>query len=163
MMMFIEKHNLFSDKQFGFRQNHSTEQMLLSVLQEWKTKLDSQTSEKPLMLLLHTLGSRQFSPSAEVLLESYLINRSQIMEVGESKSNSLPITCRVTQGSILGPILFNQKTSLNKKIYYEKAQTGTPSDSRDWTRGETLLGVRHRLFTSFSHLKQCGCSWECDT
>ena len=32
-------------------------------------------------LLLHTLGSRQFSPSAVVLLESYLTNRSQIMKV----------------------------------------------------------------------------------
>ena len=89
-MMFIEKHNLFSDKQFGFRQNHSTEQMLLSVLQEWKTKLD-QTAPCYIgalsldvrkafdtvnhKLLLHTLGSRQFSPSTVYycLLRAHLL------------------------------------------------------------------------------------------
>ena len=43
MMSYIEKHNLFLDQQFRFRQNHSTEQMLLSVLQQWKTKLDQFT------------------------------------------------------------------------------------------------------------------------
>ena len=42
-MSYIKKHNLFSDQQFGFRQNHSTEQMLLSVLQQWKIKLDQPT------------------------------------------------------------------------------------------------------------------------
>ena len=87
IMMFIEEHNLFSDKQFGFRQNHSTEQMLLSVLQEWKTKLD-QTAPCYIgavsldvrkafdtvnhKLLLHTLGSSEFSPSTVALLTHWI-------------------------------------------------------------------------------------------
>jgi retron-type reverse transcriptase len=122
MMSYIEKHNLFSDQKFGFRQNHSTEQMLLSVLQQWKTKLDQSTPcyigalsldvRKAFdtinhKLLLYILDKKQFSSSAIALLRSYLQNQSQVMKVGLLRSNSEAITCRVPQGSILGPILFN--------------------------------------------------------
>ena len=40
------------------------------------------------------------------LLEGYLINRSQFTVVNNTKSKSNHVTCGVTQGSILEPLLF---------------------------------------------------------
>jgi hypothetical protein len=38
--------------------------------------------------------------------KSYLVNRSQRVEINEHLSNVLNISCSVFQGSVLGPILF---------------------------------------------------------
>ncbi len=39
-------------------------------------------------------------------MESYLSNRKQYVEIDEYKSDTLQLTTRVPQGSILGPLLF---------------------------------------------------------
>ena len=38
--------------------------------------------------------------------KNYLSDRLQFVEIGGGSSHMLPITCGVTQGSILGPLLF---------------------------------------------------------
>ena len=38
--------------------------------------------------------------------ESYLDNRSQLVNTGKTNSDSAVVTCGVAQGSILGPLLF---------------------------------------------------------
>ncbi len=46
------------------------------------------------------------SATVYYLINSYLTNRKQYTEIKGIKSNLLDVTCRVPQGSILGPLLF---------------------------------------------------------
>ena len=40
-------------------------------------------------------------------MDSDLSNRKQVTKAGHSNSEALPLRCGVTQGSILGPLLFS--------------------------------------------------------
>ena len=57
-------------------------------------------------ILLHKLHYYGFTGSAHDLIESYLSNRTQYVDINGTVSDSLMINTGVPQGSILGPLLF---------------------------------------------------------
>ncbi len=57
-------------------------------------------------ILLETLKYYDITGVAHKVMESYLTNRKQYVEMDGIKSDMLSITVGVTQGSILGPRLF---------------------------------------------------------
>ncbi len=57
-------------------------------------------------ILLEKLSYYGIKGIAHKLLESYITNRTQYVEVGDTKSDNMIIKTGVPQGSILGPLLF---------------------------------------------------------
>ena len=49
---------------------------------------------------------RTIVPAGSDLVKSYLTNRSQCVQIDETRSGFLPLETGVPQGSILGPLLF---------------------------------------------------------
>ena len=122
LSLYLEKHNLLSERQHGFRKHHSTQHMLLTLIEPWLKALDSPSpcfisalslditkafdtvSHNYLAALLPSYGLDELSCA---LLSSYLTNRKQVVKIGCSLSEPSKINAGVPQGSVLGPLLFN--------------------------------------------------------
>ena len=156
LLRFIENKNLLSSRQFGFRQHHSSEQLIQSLLQKWYTDLDK---KQPVYISALSLDVRKafdsinhkllvsklprflLSNNVILLIDSYLSNRYQAMKVGSSRSATLPITCGVPQGSILGPVLF--LLAINDLLCLFPTAYAYADDTLIYTIGQTVQQSVH--------------------
>ena len=111
--------NLLSDRQFGFRQFHSTVSTLLDSTNEWFINMDRGKINIAVFLdlqkafdtinhdiLLKKLERYGMGSAVLNLLRNYLTDRTQMCSVNGVLSGSKTVMCGIPQCSILGPLLF---------------------------------------------------------
>ena len=116
---FIDKHNIISDSQYGFRPNRSTSTALLELVEEIVTANDRNKYTVGVFidlrkafdtidhdLLLKKLDNFGIRGITNTWLHSYLSNRKQFVSLGNVSSSLSTVLCGVPQGSVLGPLLF---------------------------------------------------------
>ena len=113
---FVEN-NLLSHHQYGLRKFKSTASALFDSTKEWFVNidcgffniavfLDIQKAFDTIDILLKKLVLYGLEKSALNLLKSYLTKRTQMCSVYGMLSHQKLATCGISQGSILGPLLF---------------------------------------------------------
>ena len=119
LLAFLNKNDILFNRQFGFREKHSTllalcdflfnlneayenKEKLLGLFLDFKKAFDSINHE----ILFYKLCFYGIRGVALQLFKSYLENRKQFTAFNSHNSDMQSITCGVPQGSILGPILF---------------------------------------------------------
>ena len=116
---FLDKNDILTCCQFGFRRGHSTELAIINMIDKVTEALDRKNDCVGVFLdlskafdtidhdiLLRKLNLLGVRGVANKWFESYLSNRQQFVEIDHNRSAPLQISCGVPQGSILGPLLF---------------------------------------------------------
>ena len=116
---FLLTHNSFFKKLFGFREKHSTSHALISLTVQIRQALDNNklvcgvfidlkkafdtVNHEILLKKLNYYGIRGVSNE---WFKSYLTERKQFVSINGFESEILNTNIGVTQGSVLGPLLF---------------------------------------------------------
>ena len=104
----------------AYRKGHSTQHVLMRMIEDWKKSLDNNKYVGAILmdlskafdcishdLLIAKLRAYGFEMSSLRLIYSYLKGRRQCVKINGTTSKYMTIKAGVPQGSILGPILFN--------------------------------------------------------
>ena len=116
---FLNKNQILSNTQYGFRENMSTSLALMELIEDITQSLDERKhtigvfidlkkafdtiDHKILLKKLYYYGLRGKSNE---WIKSYLESRKQYVKLQNCESDCMNVVCGVPQGSILGPKLF---------------------------------------------------------
>ena len=119
MVNFLNKHKVFSESQFGFRNGRSTADALASLVENITDAFDKKMYTIGVFvdlrkafdtvnheILLEKVDHYGIRGVAQTWLRSYLLNRKQCVYHENTLSDVKNIQCGVPQGSVLGPVLF---------------------------------------------------------
>jgi len=113
---YLTEHNLIDKRQYGFRENHSTELAITTIYDELLSNFDNKLITCSLFLdlskafdccdheiLLDKLYHYGIRGVSHKLFSNFLHNRMQCTKIREFKSSYKRISCGVPQGSVISP------------------------------------------------------------
>jgi len=116
---FIQKFEILYQGQYGFQNNRSTASAVLELIEEVTNNIDKKKVSAGIFIdlkkafdtvnhdiLIKKLEYYGLRGTALSWINSYLINRTQFVDIDNTKSEELNVECGVPQGSVLGPKLF---------------------------------------------------------
>ncbi len=116
---YFQEKKLFYNSQYGFRTGHSPEFAAMELVDKIITYMDKNDTPIGIFIdltkafdtidhsiLLQKLRYYGFTELAVNLMQSYLTERTQYVQIDNTKSDFCSITTGIPQGSILGPLLF---------------------------------------------------------
>ncbi|GFU18063.1 probable RNA-directed DNA polymerase from transposon X-element [Trichonephila clavipes] len=117
---YLERNNILTPEQHGFRPRLSTSHQLLRVVEYIKDAIDRNQYTAAVFLdiqkafdrvwhtgLLYKLIKYKIPPPLILLLNSYINDRSFTVKINRTYSLTKSAKAGIAQGSILGPVLFN--------------------------------------------------------
>ena len=149
---------ILSKYQFGFRKGYSAQQCLLIMIEKWRASLDQNGTCAALLtdlskafdclphdLLIAKLHAYGCDLPSLKLLNCYLRNRRQRVKINNFYSSWAEILFGVSQGSILGPILFNIFLSDLFLFIKNKDVVSYADDTTPYETGGNSAYVIHNL------------------
>ena len=135
----------------AYRKKHSTNHVLIRLIETWKLKMDSNKVVGAVLmdlskafdciphdLLIAKMHAYGFDEDSLILFFSYLKDRKQAVKVNNTLSSFMTLVSGVPQGSILGPLLFN--IFINDIVFFlERSDLGNHADDNTITAWENSI------------------------